>query len=190
MLLICTYVILFIYIVGCNGDIIPNKDTRNAVILDRHGKEYDVTDIVQKAVASAYESSIHVKQKDPTVQDVAATQQLLRSAIMHSLRLFDLKQVLSKEDKKYGGVKFHSLWYHWGFNVIMLCSANFSDLALFEHAHIKDGIHTFNRTCKRKVSQTKEMMQTIVNRNVIQSMKQARGQEKAVVVVMYSLICR
>ena len=131
-----------------------------------------------KALASAYESSIHVKQKDPTVQDVAATQQLLRSAIMHSLRLFDLKQVLSKQDKKYGGVKFHSLWYHWGVNVIMLCSAYFSDLALFEHAHIKDGIQTFERTSKRKVSQTEEMMQTVINRNVIQRMKQAKKEDK------------
>ena len=168
---------------GCNGDIIPNKDTRHAVILDRHGKEYDVSDIVQKALASAYECSIHVKQKDPTVQDVAATQQLLRSSIMHNLRLFDLKQVLSKQDKKYGGVKFHSLWYHWGFNVIMLCSAYFSDLALFEHAHIKDGIQTFNRTSKRKISQTHEMMKTVVNRNVIHRIKQCRAMEKTTVTV-------
>lgn len=115
-----------------------------------------------------------MKQKDPTVNDVACTQKLLRSAIVHCLRLFNLKQILSKKKKKYGGVKFHSLWYHWGLLVIILTAAYFCDLALFEHAHIKDGIQTFDKTSKRKFSQTSEMMGTIVNRSNINRIKSLR----------------
>lgn len=121
---------------------------------------YNVTDIVCKSLSSCVEAAICAKRRDPSFEEVVQTQILLRSAVVHSLKLYDLKQSLlsmGSEHKKHAGIKFHALFHHFGQSVFDFGAPYYMDTVSFEHAHIKDGITTWNKTSRRNAGQTKEM---------------------------------
>jgi hypothetical protein len=103
--------------------------------------------------------------RDPTLSNVGDTQKILRSAITHALRLFQLKQVLNGDDKRqYNGVKFHALFYHYGISVLKFGASYYWDTPLYEHAHIDSGVLTFTLTSRRILTQTLEMIGRINKR--------------------------
>ena len=180
MLFICyLYAIYLLFICpGTDGTILPNDSHPN------------VTDIVLKSLSSCVEAAICCKRRDPSMDEVVQTQDLLRSAVVHALKLYDLKQMLLSTNrehyvfKEHAGVKFHAVFHHFGKSVMQFGAPYFMDTASFEHAHISDGIATWNYTSRRITNQTKEMTsylgkrrRTEIINNCIQSPKELNPSE-------------
>ena len=153
--------------IGCDGHILPNTVSWSDTHIKRGNmaKKMNVSDVVLHALSTSIEAGLCMKCKDPTVMDIVHLQLLLRSAVLHGLRLFALKQgLLNVPVKHYAGVKFHGLFYHVGSDILMFGAPIFYDTARFEHAHIADGVSAFNRTSKRKLSQAEEMLKISIRR--------------------------
>lgn len=120
---------------------------------------YNLTDIVQKALAACVECVLCVGKRDPSRADVLHTQLVLRSAVFHSLRLYDVLMLIKHHEPKVcGGVKFHGLFYHFWLIVISLGSVYFLDTPSFEHSHIPDGLDNYRQSSKRKGTQSYDML--------------------------------
>jgi len=147
--------------IGCDGDIIPNNRcwSQQHIKSGNIAKNFNVTEVVLNALTTSVEAAMCMKCKDPTVKDVVHLQFLLRSSVLHALRLYALKQGLLNEPvKHYAGLKFHGIFYHVGIEILLFGAPSFYDTARFEHAHIADGVMAFLLTSKRKLTQTEEML--------------------------------
>ena len=152
---------------GIDGSILPNTVIWSDTHIQRGNmaKKMNVSDVVLHALSTSIEAGLCMKCKDPTVKDIVHIQLLLRSAVLHALRLFALKQgLLNIPVKHYAGVKFHGLFYHVGRDIIRFGAPSFYDTARFEHAHIADGVLAFRRTSKRKLTQESEMLNVSIRR--------------------------
>lgn len=153
--------------IGTDGAILPNSVAWSDSHI-RNGnmaKKMNVSDVVLHALSTCIEAGLCMKCKDPTIKDIVHLQLLLRSAVLHALRLFALKQgLLNVPVKHYAGVKFHGLFYHVGHDITMFGAPSFYDTARFEHAHIADGVRAFKKTSKRKLSQATEMLRVSLRR--------------------------
>ena len=108
--------------IGIDGYILPNTVAWSDANIEKGNmaKKMNVSDIVLHALSTSIEAGLCMKSKDPTIKDIVHIQLLLRSAVLHALRLFALKQgILNVPVKHYAGVKFHGLFYHVGSDILV-----------------------------------------------------------------------
>jgi hypothetical protein len=139
--------------IGIDGSIVPN-------ITNRYG---NITQIIMKACCSALELYKVLTATDTTRTKLANLHMLIKSAISHVLDLYDLKQRMLASDKGFQGLKLHYL-LHIVILILMFGVMAFLDTNIFEHAHIKDGVESFQRSSKRKRTTNKEMTYNVLKR--------------------------
>ena len=174
-------------ILGTDGSVLPNTcEWSEQCIMHPACKTYNVTEVVLKSISSSIEAAMCSKRRDPSFEEVAQTQVLLRSAVAQALKLYDLKQSLllsNHEHKLHAGVKFHALFHHYGSSVLRFGAPYFLDTAAFENAHIADGMATWNRSSRRRRDQTLEMTKVLGKRRRAEFFESAVEQRSSLDVV-------
>lgn len=106
------------------------------------------------------EAALCCGRRDPTRDDVIHTQLVLRSAVVHALRLYDLFQIMN---------------VHVPY---------FTDTALFERAHNQFGIEKYRQTAKLITTQSQDMLKQSEKRCVAEIIKAIFNKKRKVSLLM------